>query len=97
MYIITDTDVLTNNTKIVEVFLYEINAINHLHTIVSNLKPVEGTNDILIVNPNRIEIYNCIVGWTYNTRVLTSVFQLSFHKEKDCVCVKCSSEQEDEC
>jgi len=96
MYIITLLDVISNNTTIIEVFLHEINAINHLHSIVSNLKPVEGSNDILMVNSNRIEVYNRINGWTYNTKVLTSVFQLSYHKERDCVCVKCSTEQEDE-
>jgi len=82
MYIITQLDVASNTTKIIQVFPTEQEAINHLHGTVSNL--LRSSKDIIvpiICMNNRVEIYTRQLGWIYNAKVLTSVYKIVNHQD----------------
>lgn len=89
MYIITRLEIITNQVTIIEVFRERIDAINHLHSCLAELSK-DDSLDIIILNESRMEVYKRTNGYIYgNYKDLRYVYQLTLHKEQQCVCDEC--------
>jgi hypothetical protein len=80
MFIICKINVIDNSVNIIDVFKDEIDAINHLHKCLGTLSN-EAAIDILIVSPNRIEVYHRSYGYIYNSKDLLYVYEIRDHKD----------------